>query len=697
MSLRIGIDIGGTFTDLVAIAADGRVLTRKAASTPHDYAEGIVAGLHALLDEAGGADVAEVLHGTTIGSNTVLEGRGARTALIATAGFRDALEIRDLRMPVLYDLHWTKPPALVERRLRLEVTERMRPDGRIAVPLDTASVAAAIDVLRAERVESLAICLLHSYANPAHEQAVAAAVHAALPSLAVSVSHEILPEIKEYPRTSTTVVNAYVQPVVRCYLAALSARLQAAGIAAPLRLMQSNGGLASATFAAEQPVTIIESGPAAGVVGAAALAARLNEPRVITFDMGGTTAKAGLVEHGEVLRSEAMEVGAGVMAGSRLLVGAGYMLKLPAIDLAEVGAGGGSICRLDAAGAPKAGPRSAGADPGPVCYGRGGTAPTITDCNLVLGYLDPAGLAGGALPLDRDAARAAIATHLAGPLARSVEQAAHAMLLLAAATMMRAIRAVSVERGRDPRQAALLAFGGNGPLFAAAIAAELGIARVIVPPLPGLFSAFGLLVADTEHHGSRSLRLRADAADPAAVQDVLDALETAGTQQLARDGFPAARRVLRRQAMARYAGQSSEIPVPLPDGDAADWLPRLPALFAAAHEQAYGFRAPAEEAVELMAISVQARGLPERPRLPDRIPPALAGEAGMRQAWFADHGWVATPVLARGHLTSTPRPGPLIVQEYDATCLVPHGAHAALDGFGDIVIELGAAVARLRV
>ena len=349
----------------------------------------------------------DVLHGTTIGSNTILEGKGARTALITTKGFRDILEIRDLRMPVLYDLHWTKPRALVERRLRLEVIEKLRPDGSVATPLDAASVAAAIDMLRREDVQSVAICLLHSYANPAHERAVADAVRVALPDVAISVSHEILPEIKEYPRTSTTVINAYVQPVVRAYVTSLAARLHTLGIEAPLQLMQSNGGLASVEFAATAPAHIIESGPAAGVVGGAALAVKLDEPRVITFDMGGTTAKAGLVENGEVLRSEALEVGAGVMVGSRLLVGAGYLLKLPAIDLAEVGAGGGSICRLDAGGAPKVGPDSAGAEPGPVCYGRGGTEPTITDCNLVLGYLDPAGLVGGTLKLDADAARAA--------------------------------------------------------------------------------------------------------------------------------------------------------------------------------------------------------------------------------------------------------------------------------------------------
>ncbi|MGH7044145.1 MAG: hydantoinase/oxoprolinase family protein, partial [Acetobacteraceae bacterium] len=623
MSLRIGIDIGGTFTDLVAIGTDGLVHTRKTASTPHDYTVGIMAGLRELLAALPGP-VAEVLHASTIGSNTVLQGAGARTALITTAGFRDVLEIRDLRMPRVYDIGWTKPPPLVERRLRLEVTEKLRPDGTVAVPLDPGSVARAIDRLAADGAESLAVCLLHSYANPAHEHAVAEAVRSALPDLPISLSCEILPEIKEYPRTSTTVINAYVQPVVRAYLTTLAARLRALRITAQLHLMQSNGGLASAGFAARQPVHIIESGPAAGVVGGAALAATLGEPRLITFDMGGTTAKAGLVENGEVLRTEALEVGAGVMAGSRLLVGAGYLLKLPAIDLAEVGAGGGSICRLDAAGAPKVGPESAGADPGPVCYGAGGTEPTITDCNLVLGYLDPGGLVGGAMKLDLARARAAVTARLAEPLGLAVEDAAAGMLRVAAASMMRAIRAVSVERGRDPRDFALLAFGGNGGLFAAAIAAELGIRRVIVPPLPGVFSAFGLLVAETEHHAARSLRALVDGADAATIEAALAALEEDGLARLAADGFPPARCALRRSARARYLGQSSEISVPLPAGAAPGWLAALPALFGAEHERTYGFRAGPEEPVELMGLSVIARGLAEVSRVPAAIPPAAA-------------------------------------------------------------------------
>jgi N-methylhydantoinase A len=688
MTVRIGIDIGGTFTDLVAILDSGAVRTVKTPSTPQDYAIGIAHGLAALLHD-GQTQVDELLHATTIGSNTILENKIARTALITTRGFRDVLEIRDLRMPRLYDINWTKPEPLVPRHLRLEVAEKLRPDGSVAMAIDAASIEAAIDIIERHAVQSVAICLLHSYANPAHEIAVAHALRARLPEMAISLSHEILPEIKEYPRTSTTVVNAAIQPVVRAYLCSLRTRLDAIGVAAPVRLMQSNGGLASARHAGDFPAQIVESGPAAGVVGAAVLATRLDERQVITFDMGGTTAKAGLVEHGQVMRTEAMEVGGGVMAGARLLVGGGYMLKLPAIDLAEVGAGGGSICRIDPGGAPKVGPQSAGADPGPVCYGRGGTQPTITDCNLALGYLDPAGLAGGSLLLDRDAAVAAIDEHLARPMRLSVQEAACGMLAIASATMMRAIRSVSVERGRDVRACSMMAFGGNGPLFAASIARELGIKRVIIPPMPGLFSAFGLLLADTEHHLSRSFRARVDLVSVQALERVVASMRHTAAGRLGADGFGPDRQRLQFSAMARYVGQSSEIPVPLGDITPAAMVRLLPEAFGMAHEQAYGFRAPAGEGVEMTSLTLLARGLSDTPRLPACIPPPPAvAPAGVRHAWFPGAGWIATPVVCRAQLSDVPRAGPLIMMEYDATCLVPPGATARRDAFGNVVLNL---------
>ena len=688
---RAGIDIGGTFTDIVLMSDDGAVRTRKLPSTVEDYSRGIVEGLAALLSDSGIApgEIGSVLHATTIGSNAVLERTGARTGLITTAGFRDVLEIRDLRMPRLYDLRWTKPPPLVPRRHRIGIAERTRADGTVALAPDAAEVERAVAFLLGEGVESLAVCLLNAHANGENERLVAEIVSRVAPHLPVSLSHAVLPEIKEYPRTSTTVINAYLLPVVRAYLDRLRNGLASRGVAAPVMLMQSNGGLLAAQQAARLPMTLVESGPAAGVIGARALARRLGLARIVTFDMGGTTAKAAMVEEGEAARAAEFQVGGGILQGSRLLTGGGYTLKVPAIDLAEVGAGGGSIVSLDPGGAPKVGPRSAGATPGPVCYGQGGTEPTVTDCALTLGWLDPAGLAGGAIRLDRAAADAAIAERIARPLGLSLEEAAHGMIRIAVATMMRAIRAVSVERGRDPRRFALFAFGGNGPLFGALMAEELGMTEVVVPPAPGLFSAFGLLYAEVEHHLSTTFRTRLDRADPAAFAEARAALEREAAARLAADGFPPERRAFAATAELRYVGQSSELAVPLPDGEAADVLAALPALFAAAHERAYGYAAGPGEPVEIVALQLIGRGVPERPPLPERVEPDHAEvQEGQRRAFFGAHGWHEVPVVSR-RAASAGASGPLIVTEYDATCLVPPGWRVRGDGLGNLILDRG--------
>ncbi len=406
-SFRAGIDIGGTFTDIVLLADSGERYTRKVPSSVDDYARAIIDGLAALLAEIGAEPgaIAELLHGTTVASNAILEHKGASTGLITTKGFRDVLEIRNLRMPRLYDMSWTKPPPLVERRLRVEVDERVNAQGGIDRPLDPASVERAVRFLIGEGVEAIAVCLLHSYLNPAHEFRVKEIAARLAPGIALSVSAEVLPVINEYERGSTAVINAYVRPVVERYLSRLGGGLRRAGVASPLLLMQSNGGLTTAEAAAATPMHIIESGPAAGVVGVQALARRIGIEKAISFDMGGTTAKASLIENGEFTRATEYQVGAGIVLGSRLLSGAGYTLKVPAIDLAEVGAGGGSILWIDSGGALQVGPHSAGAVPGPVCYGQGGAEPTVTDANVVLGYLNPAHLVGGALRLDADKAR----------------------------------------------------------------------------------------------------------------------------------------------------------------------------------------------------------------------------------------------------------------------------------------------------
>jgi len=511
------------------------------------------------------------------------------------------------------------------------------------------------------------------------------------PHLPKSLSFEVLPEIKEYERTSTTVINAYVMPIVATYLRALRKGLDAAGIPARLLLMQSNGGLTTDVAAAERPMNIIESGPAGGVVGAQALARAKDLGKIITFDMGGTTAKASMVEDGQVARAQEYAVGAGIMIGSRLLTGAGYTLKVPAIDLAEVGAGGGSHVWIDAGGALQAGPESAGAVPGPVCYGLGGTVPTITDANVLLGYINPAHLVGGALKLDAGKARLAFAEKIAGPLGMPVERAAYGAHLIVASNMIRAIKAVSTERGRDPREFSLFAFGGNGPLFAAGMAAELGIDRVVVPPSAGLFSSFGLLYADVEHHYARTFRRLLRQSDAAEIDAAWREMAGQASGQLAAEGFAGAAARLSRSAALHYKGQSYELTVAVPDGpiDAA-MLKHLEEAFGAEHERTYGHRAGPEEPVELVAIQLVGAGLRDDGSALQRAAPSrvAAAKPSSRKAWFGDrHGWLDTPVLGRADLAAS-RAGPLIIEEYDATCVVPPGTRAERDEGGNIVISL---------
>jgi N-methylhydantoinase A len=693
MTFRAGVDIGGTFTDIVLVGSDGSVHTKKVSSSVENYATAIVDGLAELFAETGmtGAAIEEVRHGTTVASNAILERKGARVGLITTKGFRDVLEIRTLRMPRLYDIGWTKPEPLVERYLRQVVDERIDHKGRVERALDPADAERAVDALLAEQVEAIAVCLINSFANPVHELMIKDVIARKAPGLALSISCEVLPEIKEYERTSTTVINAYVMPIVTSYLRAMRSKLDTAGIAAPLLLMQSNGGLTTVAAAIARPIHIIESGPAGGVVGAQVRARAKRLKSVITFDMGGTTAKAAIIEQGELTRAHEYAVGAGIVIGSRLLTGAGYTLKVPAIDLAEVGAGGGSHVWIDAGGALQVGPQSAGAEPGPVCYDKGGDVPTLTDANVLLGFINPKALVGGALKLNAEKARLAFAEMVAKPLRMTIERAAYGAFEIAASNMIRAIKAISVERGRDPRDFALFAFGGNGPLFAAEMASALGISRVVVPPSAGLFSSFGLLYADLEHHYSRTLRRLLRGANLAEIGAAWDALAREAKAQLGAEGFVGPRARIKRSAALHYKGQSYELVVPVPDGPIDDGMAAaLETAFAEEHERTYGHRAGPDEPVELVSIQVvglglRERGLPERIRSDRPEPPPPPP----RPAWFgAAHGWVNTPVLRRSDLIGG-RTGPLIVEEYDATCLVPPATHAELDEAGNMVIELG--------
>jgi N-methylhydantoinase A len=503
---RIGVDIGGTFTDLVLLARDGSVSTRKLPTSPESHGRVVVDGVASLLDELRLQPdrLSEIVHGTIVATNAILEAKGARTGLLTTRGFRDVLEIRRIRSPELYNLQYVKPPPLVPRRHRLEVDERIDHLGHVVRELDVAQAEQALRQLAEAGIESLAICFLNAYANADHEQRVGELARRVCTAWDISLSSDVLPEIREYERTSTTVINAYLKPVVRRYLQGVRDELDGVRMQAPLLIMQSNGGIMSVPAAQQRPVHIIESGPAAGVIASAFLSGRLGVPNVLTFDMGGTTAKASIIENGQLSQTPEYEVGGGISLTSRLIKGGGYALRVPVIDIAEVGAGGGSIVWLDPGGALQVGPHSAGAVPGPVCYAAGGTEPTVTDANVALGYLNPEHLVGGDLPLDADAACRALHEGVAQPLGLGLDEVAYGIHLVANSNMMRAVRAVSSQRGRDPRGYALFAFGGNGPVHAVELAGSLGITRVLVPVAPGLFSAFGLLFADVEHHYVRT-------------------------------------------------------------------------------------------------------------------------------------------------------------------------------------------------
>ena len=685
MKYRAGIDIGGTFTDLVLMGEDGALHAEKLLTTPDDFGHGIATGLASALATVGAApgDIEVIVHGTTVATNAILEAKGARTGLITTAGFRDVLELRRLRIPEMYTLNWTKPPPLVPRRLRREAVEKTGPRGEVRIPLDEATVVAACERLLREDVAAVAIAYLHSYANPDHEKRSADIVREVMgPDIFITCSSDILPEIREYERTSTTVINAYLGPILTAYFASLRRHLQSIGVSAPVQVMKSDGGVMSIGAATDRPAYLVESGPAAGVIGAARLGADSNN---ITLDMGGTTAKASMVEGGRISRTGDYEVGAGINLSSKLVMGGGYALKLPVIDISEIGAGGGSIVSLDRGGLLKVGPQSAGALPGPVCYGGGGEDPTFTDAVLTLGFLNPGHLVGGGLQLDANAARAALQTQIAAPLGRDLLDAAWGVYQVACGTMVRAVKAVSTYRGRDPRDFSLFAFGGNGPVVAAEIANLLDMNRVIVPPTPGVFSAYGLLLSDVEHEISRAWLNRLAGVSPQDMAAAYDRLETDMTALMQSEGYDPDEYTLTRLADLRYAGQAHELTVDCADRDGLPDFPELIGAFGAEHERTYGHQAEAEavECVTLRLIAQVTEDRPERQVAASRV----ADQNPMpRNVYFGpDHGGIETPVIDRPAL-SAPRNGPVIIEEYDSTCVVPPGWQAALDPAGNIIL-----------
>jgi N-methylhydantoinase A len=576
MTWRVGVDIGGTFTDVVlAEEGGGQVAVVKVSSTPRDFARGVLDALNTALGtrNLAPADVAFLAHATTVVTNALLEGKGARTALITTRGFRDVLELRRSARAALYDLFQDAPAILVPRHLRLEVTERVDAQGAIVEPLRAEDVGDAVDFIKRHDVEAVAVCLLYSFLNDAHERAIGARLRAALPDRPVFLSSEVLPEIREFERTSTTAVCAYVGPVLASYLGRLEASVTAMGLPAPY-VMGSSGGLFTVEEGLRMPAMAVESGPAAGVIAAALAGRQLGLANLISFDMGGTTAKVSLIEGGEIKTTSEYEVGGGAHA-RRWLYGTGHPIRLPVIDLAEVSAGGGSIAWIDPAGALRVGPQSAGAEPGPACYGQGGEEPTVTDADLVLGHLNPVALLGGQLPVHLDRARAAIETRIARPLGLDAIRAAAAMVDVVNAGMAAALRIVSVERGYDPREFALVAFGGGGPVHAARLAQELGIRQVVIPPIPGGFSALGLVSSDIRRDSARTFYTLLTEARPEAITAACEAMEVAGREALARAGVPPERREFARLADLRYRRQAYELTVPM-EGDHHGGDPRAP-------------------------------------------------------------------------------------------------------------------------
>lgn len=683
LRLRVGVDVGGTFTDLCLFdEADQALRVVKVPSTPSDPSEGIAAALTIAMQEceAEGQDIVYFAHGTTVATNALIQHRVAPTGLLTTVGFRDLLEIGRQTRPDLYDLQVDRPEPLVRRDLRLEISERVGGDGSVITPLRLEDVSRALLTLKTAQVESVAICFLFSYLSPEHEQRVRDLVAQEFPDVYLSVSHEVMPEFREYERLSTTVVNAALGPVVSRYIAKLGQRVQALQMSAKPYITQSNGGIISIDMAQNHPVRTALSGPSTGVIGAAVLGQQVGHPNLITFDMGGTSSDVSLIEHGEPRLTTEREI-------------EGYLVKTPMIDVHTVGAGGGSIAWIDRGGLLKVGPQSAGAAPGPVCYGQGGTEVTVTDANVALNILNPHHLLGGTMPIDAEAAHAALAT-LAPPLDMAPLEVARGVLSVVVANMIRAIQVVSVQRGYDPRAFSLIAFGGAGPLHAGWIARELGIEHVLIPEQPGLACASGLLVTDMRSDYTRSHLMAVDDLDLAAVNTIFADLQGQGQHWLQSEGIALSEQRLRRAVDMRYVGQNYELTIPIAGAGpiGPDDISRLVALFYEAHEQTYGYAAEGE-AVQLVTFRLEAVGIVPKAMLSMRSGEgrAMPEPVDTRAVYFgvADGGTLACPVyqrtdLAPGHQLA----GPAIIEQMDTTTLVLPDHHLTVDAWGTLVISL---------
>ena len=691
---RIGIDTGGTFTDGVLInETTGEIQITKVPSTPDDPSRGFLNAAARLLKEASvePEQVGYVVHGTTVATNAIIEGNVARTGFITTKGFRDMLEIARQIRPSLYDLQFEKPAPLVPRYLCFGVPERLNALGEVITPLDEDALRTVALKLKEEGVEAIAVCLLHSYANQDHERRIGKILNEVMPEVAISLSSDIVPEFREYFRASTAVVNSSITPIVGQYLSSIEERLRADGLESELLVMQSNGGVYTFEAAVERPVYMVESGPAAGVIAASYVADAIGYSNVLSFDMGGTTTKAALIQDGEPKVTKDYEVGAAAGADTGAGRGSGYPIRTPVIDLVEIGAGGGSIAWVDPGGVLRVGPRSAGADPGPACYGQGGTEPTITDANLVLGRLNPDYFLGGEVPLHKNLAEKAIMTRCAEPLGLTLLEAANGIVEIANSAMVNALRLISVQRGFDPRDFVLVGFGGAGPVHATKLAIDTDVPLTIIPMSPGITSALGLLVTDLKHENSRTRINRVSNSVPSEIETILDELETLGRDALVKEGVPESEMDFERHADVRYVGQSYELSVELAPGTITQvTLDGVTADYHVAHERAYGHNAP-EEPVEFVNMQVTARGEIARPNLKE-VTRGTGSDGAIketRDVYFAESGGlVPTPVFDRYRLGEGDQiAGPAIVEEVDSTTVIHPGTSATIDVVGNLLIR----------
>jgi N-methylhydantoinase A len=682
--IRLSADVGGTFTDVAAFdETTGELQLGKTLTTPARLVDGIEGG----VAKAGAAFRAArlFLHGTTVAINTILERTGAPCALITTQGFRDIYEIGRVNRPESYNLFFRRHEPLIERDLRYEIRERIDSQGKVLIKLDEDQVHAAVADAVAQGVQAIAVLFLHSYRNPAHEQRVKAIIEQSHPQLFVTASHELSQEYREFERTSTAAANAYVGPRVRRYLGEMGEHLAAAGFGGEFLVVQSTGGLFGADEARSACIKMLESGPAAGVIGTKALCDSIGLANAIAFDMGGTTAKAGVIHQGSVL-----------MIGSTLVGGyaTGLPVQIPMIDIQEVGTGGGSIARVEMGGALHVGPESAGAQPGPVCYGQGGSEPTITDANLILGRLGADRFLGGEMQLDLEGARLALELRVAKPLGLDLTAAADGILRIATTKMSHMVRWVTTERGLDAADFSLVAYGGAGPLHAAMVARELRIAKVVIPRAPGHFSAYGMLVADLRRDFVGTWFTPLATASFAAMEDIYADMERRGRDAVGRSQIAIAGIAVQRSADMRYVGQEHavtvELPVELFRSEDRDGIKRR---FDAVHETRYGYSAPAEKA-EIVSLRSAITGLMRKPQFEriaagDAAPPAAALR-GTRPVYFAEAGrHLDTPTYDRAALVAGNRiSGPALVEEYASTTVVHPGDTLEVDAFGDLLIAI---------